>query len=193
MCFQQLLDRFVVILQLGVVGNFQRLGDADPTFFFFNRERRKKRSGLWDDRSLSLIPTQTSRQTQKPRVKIAVSCSREETRTPSRDFDGAATCALHNIYMSAKICAPFPGIPPRRHWERNPANSMMHFDAKGKVFTSWIRGKIWRLTIDLLLKDIGRGGNQLAEVLIANSLDVITHNESLRQIAAAAFAQNKRR
>lgn len=29
---QQLLDGFVVILQLGVVGDFQRLGDADSTF-----------------------------------------------------------------------------------------------------------------------------------------------------------------
>lgn len=33
--FQQLLDGFVIILQLGVVRNFQRLGDADSTFFFF--------------------------------------------------------------------------------------------------------------------------------------------------------------
>lgn len=41
--FQQLLDGFVVILQLGVVGNFQRLGDADSTFFI--GERRKKGSG----------------------------------------------------------------------------------------------------------------------------------------------------
>lgn len=36
--FQQLLDGFVVILQLGVVGNFQRLGDADSTFFNGKKE-----------------------------------------------------------------------------------------------------------------------------------------------------------
>lgn len=39
--FQQLLDDFVVILRLGVVGNFQRLGDADSTFLMRQKEKEK--------------------------------------------------------------------------------------------------------------------------------------------------------
>lgn len=41
--FQQLLDGFVIILQLGVVGNFQRLGDADSTFFYWGEKEERIR------------------------------------------------------------------------------------------------------------------------------------------------------
>lgn len=62
---------------------------------------------------------------------------------------------------------------------------MMHYDAQRKVLFHGSGGKIWRLTIDFLFKVMGRGENQIAQVLIANSQDVIAHNESLRQTAAA--------